>query len=191
MGWWFNHVIGFDRTARQVEPHSPKLVLKSGSVSPSSRSLHSYQAIFLTELKTPLTPLIGNGSFLHVFPPIRRHSCEQRSSSVPRLPRSSRSLTVPTRDKVLHISTRSDDFLRSRLISDKNRVSLELYTINMAYLWAGVAIIVGLISYLGLTSSKNTGPSLRKAQQAKAMREAFKSLDKQSVSTKKVVASKV
>ncbi|KAH7411369.1 hypothetical protein BKA64DRAFT_639006 [Cadophora sp. MPI-SDFR-AT-0126] len=59
----------------------------------------------------------------------------------------------------------------------------------MAYLLAGVAIIVGLISYLGLTSSKNTGRSSRKAQQAIAMREAFRSLEKQNGSTKKLPAS--
>ncbi|KAK0119484.1 hypothetical protein ONS95_010931 [Cadophora gregata] len=59
----------------------------------------------------------------------------------------------------------------------------------MAYLWAGVAIIAAFVSYLGLTSSKNTRPSSRKARQAKAMREAFKSLTKQNGSTKNLLVT--
>ncbi|KAH7355325.1 MOSC domain-containing protein [Rhexocercosporidium sp. MPI-PUGE-AT-0058] len=54
----------------------------------------------------------------------------------------------------------------------------------MAYLWAGVGIVLCLISYFGLIGSKNAGPSSRKAQQAKAMKEAFKSIDNENGSSK-------
>lgn len=63
---------------------------------------------------------------------------------------------------------------------------------TMAFLWAGVLMVLGLISYIGLTGgSKNAGPSSRKAQQAKAMKEAFKSMDKKNDSNKKLSTGKV
>ncbi|KAL2070297.1 hypothetical protein VTL71DRAFT_13323 [Oculimacula yallundae] len=58
----------------------------------------------------------------------------------------------------------------------------------MAYFWAGVALIVGIFSYLGFAGPKNAGPS-RKAQQAK-VKEAFKSTNGQNASSKTVTVDK-
>lgn len=52
----------------------------------------------------------------------------------------------------------------------------------MDFLWGGLAILVAIVSYLGLHRPKSAASS-RKAQQAKAMREAFKSMNGRSSSS--------
>jgi hypothetical protein len=58
-------------------------------------------------------------------------------------------------------------------------VSVPLSSSEVAILFGGVALMVAAISYIVLGDSKHAILS-RKAQQAKAMRQAYKSMEKQS-----------
>jgi hypothetical protein len=50
---------------------------------------------------------------------------------------------------------------------------------KMDFIWGGLAILVAIISYIGFHRPKS-GLSSRKARQAKAMKEAFKSMSGQT-----------
>ncbi|CZS96362.1 related to MOSC domain protein [Rhynchosporium agropyri] len=58
----------------------------------------------------------------------------------------------------------------------------------MGLVWAAAAIVLCLVSYFSLTNSKNARPS--RAEEAKSIKEAFKSINGQDVSTKTTMVDK-
>jgi hypothetical protein len=63
---------------------------------------------------------------------------------------------------------------------------------SIAILSGVVAILLAVFSYLGVTGKTVVSSnSSRKAQQAKAMREAYKAIEKQTSTTRKVASTKV
>lgn len=61
---------------------------------------------------------------------------------------------------------------------------------KMEFIWGGLAILIAIISYIGFNRPKSNLSS-RKAQQARAMKEAFKSMSGQTSSTSSVDKIKV
>ena len=58
--------------------------------------------------------------------------------------------------------------------------SLLSTTSGLSLLLSGAALVVAMVSYLAFAGSRPAASSSRKAQQARAMREAYKSMEKQS-----------
>jgi hypothetical protein len=72
-----------------------------------------------------------------------------------------------------------DDVVRKAAHRLYDIVSLNLASVGVAVLFGGVAMMVAVISYIRVVGS-NPAVASRKAQQAKAMRQAYRSMEKQS-----------